>query len=223
MEWKEIIKSILSKNNTLVDYAIPNNSCPEPENVFKVFKVSPGPEHCNVIMVGQDPYPQPGVATGIAFGLKEGSELQPSLSVILDEISRYYKNPFYDDLFDRTLMSWVNQGVLMLNASLTCSLYKPEGLTELMLNGTHSYYWRKMLMEDLFKWLDHNTDDKVFVFMGEKAAYYERFITNPTHSVFKTVHPVYDFHKGANYFRGSDIFTKINDSLTLKNKTTIEW
>ena len=174
-------------------------------------------------MLGQDPYPVPGVATGIAFGVNEDiGSLPPSLEVILGELANWAKNPFIVEKdLDITLMDWMSQGVLMLNASLTCDEYNLEDETFLFKNGSHSNYWRVVLMEQLFEWFNENLKDVVFVFLGKKAQYYNKFITN--HVYIDAVHPVADWYTGKNMFRGSQIFDLINQELNNINKKEIKW
>lgn len=200
-----------------------NQQNPSNELWFEAFKQLP--DLPNVIIVGQDPYPQPGVATGIAFAVKANANTQPSLDVIIEELamSYYHDISFDEDDIDKTLISWVKQGVLMLNASLTCDKFAPEGLDELFKNGTHSYYWRVMLMEQLFQKMNGLLSDCVFVFMGQKAQYYSKYIDSTRHTVIKTVHPIVDYRLSKQLFIGSRVFNDINDALKNYNKQLIQW
>ena len=76
-------------------------------------------------------------------------------------------------------------------------------------------------MEQLFEWFNENLKDVVFVFLGKKAQYYNKFITN--HVYIDAVHPVADWYTGKNMFRGSQIFDLINQELNNINKKEIKW
>lgn len=171
-----------------------------------------------VVIVGQDPYPQPGVATGLAFGVENGKPMQPSLQVIQAELALSYYNDITFHIEDTSLESWKNQGVLLLNASLTCEAFKPEPESHLFIKGSHSYLWRVCLMEDLFAYMDEIFNDVVFVFMGNKAQYYNKFITKKN-MVLNVIHPVADYRTGVQKFIGSQIFNRIDENL----KSKIKW
>lgn len=190
----------------------PKLLCPDPSLIFRVFKET-DPKDIRVIICGQDIYPQPGVAIGRAFGVNEDAPLQPSLKIMFDELATsYYNDPFLEDeRFDRTLKSWQDQGVLLLNASLTCNQFKPEDESNLHIEGTHSYYWRVNLMEELFTWMNTEMDTIIFVFLGNKAKYYKKFINENKHHVITVPHPAADVYNGKRMFRGSKVFNQINE------------
>lgn len=128
-----------------------------------------------------------------------------------------------DNCIDRTLQHWVDQGVMLINASLSCDPHNPEGLSHLFEEGTHSNYWRATLMEELFQTLNGELNECAFVFMGQKAQYYNKYIDPDRHGVINTYHPVADYRMGKKLFVGSKVFSQINDYLSSKNKNIIEW
>jgi len=149
--------------------------------------------------------------------------LPPSLQVIQAELAVNYYNDIGYHIEDTSLQKWVDQGMLLINASFTCEEYKPENEDYLFIEGSHSYYWRTLLMENLFKWISDNTENIIFVFAGKKAQYYSDFINPEKHTVFNVYHPVADFRSGRELFVGSNIFSKINNKLTEYGKETIEF
>lgn len=173
--------------------------------------------------MGQDPYPQPGVATGLAFGVANGERVQPSLSIIQTELALSYFNDITYHMEDTTLQSWHDQGVVLLNSSLSCDSFNPESEDHLWLPESHSYLWRLSLMENLFKWMSDELYNIVFVFMGRKAHYYNKLVDRERHTVLNTYHPVADFHSGQQLFVGSKIFNDINSNLEEYGKDTISW
>lgn len=200
---------------------VKNHSQPKNQPSDQIQKINQ--PNFKVIIVGQDPYPIPGVATGLAFAVENETTVPPSLQIIQTELAVNYYNDITWYLKDTSLKHWEEQGVILLNASLTCDEYHPEGPEYLFKEGSHSNLWRTILMEDLFKWLNECFDEIVFVFMGRKAQYYSKFITNASHKVLTTVHPVADFRTGNNVFIGSKIFNKINTELKNYGEKEISW
>lgn len=180
-------------------------------------------KNIKVVIVGQDPYPQPGVATGLAFAISDGAPLQPSLAIIQSELALNYYNDISWGIQDKTLVHWEDQGVLLLNASLSCAAYTPESADCLFIQGKHSYLWRIALMENLFKWMSENLKNVVFIFMGRKAQYYNNFINVNRHTTINTFHPVADHRTGMQMFIGSKCFNNANDALQKYEKEQIEW
>lgn len=97
--------------------------CPAQSDVFRAFELCPLND-LKVVMLGQDPYPQKGVATGVLFGnRKEVDEdnLSPSLNAV-KEAAINFEVPHYCITFDQTLESWAKQGILMINSALTVEM-----------------------------------------------------------------------------------------------------
>lgn len=203
---------------------------PKPNEVYRAFKDLNNDEF-KVVIVGQDPYPIPGIATGIPFGVRETVDIPPSLQTILSELALNYSNditlgtiPKQQDWYlDKTLQHWLDQGVLLVNASLTCDEYKPESLPCITTPGTHSNYWKKILMDDFFTTLNESYENLIFVFMGKKAQYYNDKIDRSKHIVINTVHPVADHRSGIKMFIGSKVFNSINEELKKLKKQPVKW
>lgn len=152
---------------------------PESCNVFKAFRYCPM-KKCKIIFLGQDPFPQKGVATGIMFANDEKREhLSPSLEV-LKEAAIDYSIPHYGIEFDQTLASWEEQGVLMLNSALTVKPNQP---------GSHDLIWRpftKYFLKNFTQWYSN----VAVVLFGKKAESFEDCISD-TCKIFKREHPAY--------------------------------
>jgi len=202
--WYELFDKEL--NNSLekvINYLQDSNFTPELDIIFNTFLIPVS--KVKVVIVGQDPYPQPNYATGLAFAVPTQDHDRPSLKIIRNELFRCYGDITIDVNLDRTLNSWLNQGIMLLNASLTCEMYK---------SNTHSKIWRPFIIE-VFKYLkDKNI---VYALLGSKAQSFKKYING---QVIETYHPMYDIYKKNNYFVGSDIFSDIN--LKLK-ETNIDW
>lgn len=176
-----------------------NTLCPSSKNIFKAFKLCSLSE-CKVIFLGQDPYPQKGVATGILFGNSaetDEDKLSPSLKVVKDAAINY-ELPHNSIIFDNTLESWAKQGILMINTALTC---KEDCV------GSHFEIW-KPFISSLIHNLSQYSYGYIFVLFGNQAKYFKKDIVGD-HYILESYHPAYYARKGWNM--PSDLFTKINE------------
>lgn len=153
---------------------------PAYNDVFKAFTLC-SLHDCKIIMLGQDPYPQKGVATGVLFGNKEGTlQLSPSLEII-KEAAIDYGIPHPPIKFDITLESWAKQGILMLNSALTCEVNKVK---------SHTMIWRPFMGSFLHN-LSNFSPGLVYVLFGDQAQTFEPYINKNLNSVIKVHHPAY--------------------------------
>lgn len=185
---------------------------PEFSNVFKAFELC-NYEDLKVVMIGQDPYPQKDVATGILFGNKEGTiNLSPSLELIKENVIDYTKPDIMNPIkFDTTLESWSKQGVLMLNSALTVVANTP---------GSHTMLWRPF-MTSLLSELSDKKMGIFYVLFGEVAKTFKPYINTELNWLFEYKHPAYYERTGErpNY----DVFEKINKILLNSNNIKINW
>lgn len=165
-EWSEVIDFNILDGilNTLGTIIQSKEIAPAPEDLFKVFGCCPYSK-LKAVFLGLDPYPQKGIATGVAFGNKKDTEFarySPSLRVLYNAVEKYCSDdlPFsyIDDTFP-TLERWCNQGLLLLNSALSVEIGKI---------GSHSALW-KPFTESLLKNLQEKKPNTIFVFMGEVA------------------------------------------------------
>lgn len=153
--------------------------CPHLQDVFKAFALCPYNE-LKVIMLGQDPYPQKDVATGLAFANKADTEiLSPSLEVIKESVINFEK-PHNFITFAPDLEEWAKQGVLLLNSALTVEMNKI---------GSHSNMWRPFISKFL-KELSMWNPGLIYVLFGKQAQTFESYIGNRGH-IIKVNHPSY--------------------------------
>lgn len=140
-DWIDVIdKEELRRVVTWVNKINSANLCPSPKNIFKAFRACSFKD-CKVVFLGQDPYPQRGVATGILFGNSEDTSeeyLSPSLKVV-KEAAINYEIPHNLIEFDNTLESWAKQGILMINTALTCEVGKV---------GAHFDIWKPFMSKE---------------------------------------------------------------------------
>ena len=155
--------------------------CPNIKDVFKAFKLCPY-NKCRVIFVGQDPYPQRGVAQGVLFGNSSDTpenKLSPSLQVIKESVINF-EIPHNLITFDPTLESWAKQGILMINSALT---------TEIDKVGIHMMKWRPFMIAFL-KQMSMINPGIIYVLFGSQAQILEPYISKNNY-VLKIEHPAY--------------------------------
>ena len=162
-----------------------------------------------VVILGQDPYHGPNQAHGLAFSVKPRVKIPPSLINIYKELQNdlgcYIPNNGY-------LKKWADQGVLLLNTSLTVVASKPN---------SHSKIGWEVFTDNIIKLLNDRKDPVVFILWGNNAKSKERLITNDRHFIIKSVHPSpLSANRG---FFGSKPFSKTNEILKNLDKEPIDW
>ena len=162
-------------------------------------------------MIGQDPYPQKDVATGVLFGNKEGTKLSPSLEIV-KEACINFEIPHNGIIFDPTLESWAKQGVLLMNTILTVEEHKPLSHQD---KG-----WQNFTNEAL-RWINEKDGPVVFLLWGSKAIQSKKLLTNPKHLILTSPHPSpLSAYRG---FFGNNHFKLANEYLIKNNETPIQW
>jgi|AntDeeMinimDraft_5_1070356.scaffolds.fasta_scaffold27040_2 uracil-DNA glycosylase len=173
---------------------------------FRIFK-DLQPSNIKVIILGLDPYPQPGVYTGYAFDNANSEKLSPSLRNIFKEIKKTYP----DSNEDWDLSKWVNQGVFLVNTALSVEAYSPN---------SHTSLWKPFTIEWI-KRLSKYRNDLIWLLWGSKAQEFNKYIDNSSHMIIKTPHP--SPLNVAGGFIGSNCFIKCNEQLKGLNKKEILW
>lgn len=185
------------------------------ENVFQSMRITRF-EEVRVVILGQDPYfnehqalgPE---AHGLCFSVKEGIPMPPSLRNIFLEIN----NSIYQGRQLRTrtdLTDWAEQGVLLLNASLTVMAGKP--------NSHANIGWHR-LTDNIIETISEKREHVVFMLWGAFAQKKAHLIDTSKHLVLRTSHPSpLSAHRG---FLGSGVFRKCNDYLIERRLQPITW
>lgn len=211
-DWMKVIdKDELMKIMRWLSTVDKSKLCPAYPNIFRAFKLCPFKD-CRVIMLSQDPYPQPGVATGILFGnSKETPEelLSPSLQVIKESVINY-EIPHNRIDFDNTLESWTKQGVLMINTALTCEVNKV---------GSHFNIWKPFISK-LIHNLSSYDGELIYVLFGNQASLFKKDIVQ-SFEIFEIYHPA--FYARRCEKMPYDFFPRINESLKKYCNTKIKF
>ncbi|MBJ7449504.1 MAG: uracil-DNA glycosylase [Parachlamydiales bacterium] len=185
---------------------------PPRDLVFNAFFKTPF-EKTRVVIVGQDPYHGPGQAHGLSFSVQKGVNPPPSLQNIYKELR--------DDVGftipkHGCLESWAEQGVLMLNATLTVRARQPK--------SHWARGWEKFT-DSVIKVLSHREDPIIFVLWGKSAQEKCKSVLNSEeakrHALLMAAHPSpYSAHHG---FLGCKHFSKINSLLSSRGAKPIDW
>ncbi|MBR2919991.1 MAG: uracil-DNA glycosylase [Kiritimatiellae bacterium] len=172
---------------------------PRPK-IFEAFNRTPF-DDVKVVILGQDPYHEPGQAQGLSFYVPENVKPPPSLRNIAKELG---KMP--------DLLSWADQGVLLLNATLTVEAHKA---------GSHQKKGWETFTDAAIKALAERRDNLVFILWGAYAQKKGEFIDRSRHLVIESAHPSpLSAHRG---FFGSRPFERANEYLAQNSLRTIKW
>tara|TARA_B110000046_G_scaffold169740_1_gene189093 strand:- start:1360 stop:2040 length:681 start_codon:yes stop_codon:yes gene_type:complete len=174
---------------------------PKFKDVFNGFYECPY-DDLKVVIVGQDPYPQLGVADGIAFSCSIKGKAEKSLQYILKALE--------DENGSVDLRRWSNQGVLLINTAFTCEINKI---------GSHYGIW-KSFTEHVFDNINRHNPDTVFILMGKKAEAWQTLL--PNCKILKCSHPASAAYRGGEW-DCNDVFNKANTILIKQDKTCINW
>ncbi|MDO6391180.1 uracil-DNA glycosylase [Pontibacter sp. BT731] len=181
---------------------------PPGNQIFSAFQYCPF-DKVKVVILGQDPYHGPNQANGLAFSVKDGVRIPPSLVNVFKEI----KNDLGKDLpATGNLERWAEQGVLLLNATLTVRAGDA---------GSHQKKgWEEFTDAVVLKVNDLKTG-VVFMLWGAYAQKKGAFIDESKHLVLKAAHPS-PFAADRGFF-GTQHFSKANEYLKAQGKEPIDW
>jgi len=181
---------------------------PKGNNIFNAFNSCPF-EAVKVVILGQDPYHEPGQAHGLSFSVPEGCPKPPSLQNIFKEIEAdlgYKPQP------SGNLERWAQQGVFLLNATLTVEAHKA---------GSHQQKGWETFTDTVIHTLASQRENLVFLLWGAYAQRKGSFIDPQRHLVLTSVHPSpLSAHRG---FFGNHHFSQANQYLIDHGQTPIDW
>ncbi len=181
---------------------------PTESEVFNAFKYTPL-DQVKVVILGQDPYHGEGQAHGLAFSVRKGVPLPPSLRNIYKELQSDLgiSPPPHGNL-----ENWARQGVLLLNTVLTVEGGKA---------GSHHNKGWEQFTDSVIDMLNEKKENLVFILWGSPAQKKARKVDPNKHHLIVSVHPSpLSAHRG---FFGTRPFSKTNDYLFSKQIKPIEW
>lgn len=169
------------------------------------------PDECRVVILGQDPYPTPGDATGLSFSVNGGRTLPRSLANIYQELSADLgcQVPNSGDL-----TGWAKEGVLMLNTCLTVRAREPK--------SHHAIGWREFT-ERIVKAVAMSQRGGVFILWGNEAGRYADLVETMGQTVIKSSHPSPMGGSCFKGFYGSRPFSRANAELEKAGRGRVDW
>lgn len=213
-DWKDLLEDEFNKEyyqtlrNFLTNEYKTKTIYPDKYDIFNALHFT-SYKDIKVVILGQDPYHGPGQAHGLSFSVNPGIKIPPSLLNIYKELNSdlgcYIPNNGY-------LKKWADQGVLLLNTSLTVRAGEA--------NSHKSIGW-EIFTDKIISLINEKEDPVVFLLWGNNAIKKKNLITNKRHLILTSVHP--SPLSASRGFLGSKPFSKINNFLISINKKPIDW
>lgn len=181
---------------------------PKKEDVFNAL-VFTSYENTKIVILGQDPYPTIGQGMGLSFSVNVGVPFPKSLQNIFKELQ---SDLGCDTPKHGSLRKWAEQGVLLLNTSLTVEEGKP--------NSHQNKGW-EVFTDKIISLVNEKTEPVVFILWGNNARSKKQLISNPKHLIIESAHP--SPLAASRGFFGSKPFSKANNFLISNNRKPIDW
>ena len=212
--WQEVLQTEFDKPyfENLVGFVkqeyASNTIFPPAGQIFNAFNTCPF-NNVKVVILGQDPYHGPGQAHGLCFSVNDGIQFPPSLQNIFKEITADLGIPAPKT---GNLTRWAEQGVLLLNATLTVRASQA---------GSHQGKGWEEFTDAVIKIISEKAENVVFILWGSYAIKKKSLINASKHCILTAPHPSpLSSYRG---FFGCKHFSQTNTYLTSKGKTPIEW
>jgi uracil-DNA glycosylase len=181
---------------------------PEKSCLFNAIQSTPFSD-VKIVIIGQDPYHNPGQAHGLAFSVRQGVKPPPSLVNIFKELKSDcgIEKPAHG-----CLESWAQQGVLLLNAVLTVEENKPQ---------SHAHIGWQPFTDHIIQTLNQHPNTIVYLLWGSHAQKKAALIDTKKHVILTAPHPSpLSAHRG---FLGCNHFSTANDILVKSGRKPIDW
>ena len=214
--WNEFFKKLQNeefclKLNDFLNKEYRDNICyPPRELLFNAFRLTPL-DKVKVVIIGQDPYHEPGQAMGLSFSVPEGIKVPPSLVNIYKEIAQEYNCKMNFSSGDLTYLA--NQGVLLLNSILSVRAHQAL---------SHNIEEYRLFLASVLEVLDKQTTPIVFMLWGGPARKLKGYLHNPTHLILECIHPSPLAANHGGWF-GNNHFKKANQYLHDNGVKEINW
>ena len=213
-QWKELLTDVLSSDSAqeLTTFISRERAqfavYPPNDQVFAALSYF-SPTETSVVILGQDPYHEHGQAHGLSFSVQPNIAIPQSLRNIFAERENDIglKPPVHG-----TLTQWAQQGVLLLNTSLTVR----EGVA-----GSHAKKGWEAITDQIIRTVNDNTERCVFILWGAHAQAKKKLITQGHHAILEAPHPSpLSAYRG---FFGSSPFSRTNALLQEAGRAPIDW
>jgi uracil-DNA glycosylase len=223
--WQEVLQSEFDKEYFVklaqfVRQEYSRGTCyPPGKEIFNAFNLCPF-NKVKVVILGQDPYHGPGQAEGLCFSVKEGIPLPPSLVNIFKEVKDdvgAIPDVITDNqgkrMYNGSLRRWAQQGVLLLNTTLTVREHSPL---------SHQNQGWETFTDAVIKKVSDTQSHIVFLLWGEPARVNKKLIDTQKHLVLESVHPSPLSANRGGWF-GNHHFSLCNSWLQQNGESPIEW
>lgn len=215
-EWRSVLFSFMESDiaekialNLDKAYREGERIVPEHHLILDAFSYQ-GPSYTKVVILGQDPYPTPGVANGLAFSTHYNADKIPPT---LKNIFKAIKLDTGENCHSGYLVPWAYQGVLLLNTTLTCEAGKP---------GSHSHVGWDNLIDHVLAYLSALPQPIVYMLWGDKAREKKKILEgNPNQLILESSHP--SPQAVAKGFMFCKHFSKANEFLLQHKLRPITW
>lgn len=213
-DWDDLLEEEFQKDyykkmeSFLVEEYKEKTIFPEKDDIFAALKTTPYRD-VKVVILGQDPYHGKGQSHGLAFSVKKGIKIPPSLRNIYKELKTDLDTPIPDNGY---LEKWARQGVLLLNTSLT--------VREGEANSHREIGWQ-IFTDRIIELLNQRDEPIVFILWGNNAKSKEKYIKNKNHHIIKSFHP--SPLSASRGFFGTKPFSKTNEFLESVGREKIDW
>ena len=213
--WREHIgaefeKPYFSALTDFVRHEYTTTTCYPPGSlIFNAFNLCPF-DRVKAVIIGQDPYHEPGQAQGLSFSVPEGVPFPPSLQNIFKEIQLDLGKPIPPT---GDLTRWAEQGVLLLNATLTVRAHQA---------ASHQRHGWEQFTDAAIRALNAERENLVFILWGGYARSKAQLIDRSRHLVLESVHPSPLSANRGGWF-GNHHFSQANAYLAQHGKSPINW
>ena len=213
--WREHIgaefeKPYFSALTDFVRHEYTTTTCYPPGSlIFNAFNLCPF-DRVKVVIIGQDPYHEPGQAQGLSFSVPEGVHFPPSLQNIFKEIQLDLGKPMPPT---GDLTRWAEQGVLLLNATLTVRAHQA---------ASHQRHGWEQFTDAAIRALNAERENLVFILWGGYARSKAQLIDRSRHLVLESVHPSPLSANRGGWF-GNHHFSQCNAYLREHGEQEIDW
>ena len=213
--WKDALSAEFEKDyfKKLTDfvrneYLSGNVIYPAAKNIFNAFNLCPL-SNVNVVIIGQDPYHEPGQAHGLCFSVESGIDLPPSLQNIYKEIE---SDIGHKSITNGDLTEWAKQGVLLLNSTLTVQAH---------IAASHSGKGWETFTDAVIRAVAENKKHVVYMLWGSFAQKKADIVNKQENLILKSAHPSpLSAYRG---FFGNHHFSSANEYLIKNGETPINW
>lgn len=213
-DWQEILEGEFEKDyykdlrKLLIEEYRHHQIFPQAQDIFNAFHYT-SYKDLKVLILGQDPYHNLGQAHGLAFSVKEGVKIPPSLQNIYKELNSDLGLAIPNTGY---LKSWADEGIMLLNTTLTVRAHEPM---------SHSKIGWEIFTNSVIEKISEKKEPVVYILWGNHAKARKKFINNENHLIIEGVHPSpLSANRG---FFGSRPFSRANKFLLERGVTPPSW